>query len=310
MALSDEIREQRKSLKGKGLRAQLVWFWDYYRWQTVLVILGAVMIGSTAYSIATRKPEAASVIFLNVEDEAAMMENDAVTERMAEAAGIDLSKESVTLDMMSRITPGGARDQAEMAAQEKIFAYVAAKDLDVLAADAYNFESYVRAGAFADLRTVFSEEELAAFGSNLYYVERASLDGGQEELAAEESAAGSEAESAGGDSTTESAAETGDAGEAAAAGEDAAENPAYVFGALSPEAEAAAESEKVGVFELPDPADMEDPVPVGIMLNEAPYADEFSLYRDTAGLVGVLTTSEHTAAAAGIIGFLWGGPAQ
>lgn len=292
MALSDEIREQRKSLKGKGLRAQLVWFWDYYRWQTVLVILGAVMIGSTAYSIATRKPEAASVIFLNIEGEAAVMESDAVTERMAEAAGIDPAQESIMLDMMSRITPGGARDQAEMATQEKIFAYVAAKDLDVLAADAYNFVSYARAGAFADLRTVFSEEELAAYGENLYYVEQASLDGGQEESGGEAAAADSAAENT------------------AAGGEESAENQPYVFGALSPEAEAAAESEKVGVFELPDPEEMEHPVPVGIMLNEAPYAEDFPLYRDTVGLVGILTTSEHTAAAAKIIGFLWGGPAQ
>ena len=270
MALSDEIREQRKSLRGQGVKAHLLWFWEYYRIQTALVVLAAILIGSTIYSIATRKPQAASVLFINVEGSALLTSGEELEAALAEAAGIDLREETITLDLTGRITPGGARDQAEMATQEKVVAYVAARDLDLLGADAWNFASYARIGAFMDLRELLTGEQMAKYEPYFYYVEQSVIDGNQEEALASEGISGEEA-------------------------------------SYDPEREAAAESEKMSVFVLPDPAAMENPVPVGILLNAAPNAANLSFYTETAGLVGVLSTAQHTRAAARMIDYLWDG---
>ena len=45
MAINDEIREQRKKLKGKGVKAHLAWFWEYEKIPTLAVLcVGAIVI--------------------------------------------------------------------------------------------------------------------------------------------------------------------------------------------------------------------------------------------------------------------------
>ena len=53
MAINDEIREQRKKLKGKGIRAHLAWFWEYEKVPTLITVLVGGLVISLIYHYAT-----------------------------------------------------------------------------------------------------------------------------------------------------------------------------------------------------------------------------------------------------------------
>lgn len=271
MSIRDEIREQRMSLKGKGVKAHVSWFWSYYKWPVAIIILSLILVISVVYSIVTRKPEAANVIMLNVEGQSSLLNTDPIVEDIADKADVDLDEYSISLDMSGHLTPGGATDSAEIGQQERIVTYISAKNLDVLACDAYNFVSYANIGAFVDLRTVLSDEEIEKYEPYFYYVDEAVVDAEQ-------------------DSALSGSSE---------------EDSSDITGETQEEAEA---SKKVGTFKLPDPSKMEDPEPVGIVLNDAPYSKNMPLYTETTGMIGIVSTSQHMETSVAIINYFWEGP--
>ena len=55
-------------------------------------------------------------------------------------------------------------------------ANVAAQEMDALGADVPTFAYYAAQDVFKDLRTVFSEDELKAFGDDIFYIDGAYMD--------------------------------------------------------------------------------------------------------------------------------------
>ena len=159
MALNDEVREQRKLLKGKGPAAYFQYFWDYYRWPTIGVIGGILLVGSLIFNFVTSKPDAVHAVLLNCESpdlEAGMQ----IESEFAEAASIDTRKETVSIETGYDMTTGTMLGQYDMATQVKMMALTGAGDLDLLVADAYHFDEYLSGGGLFDLREVLGEEEV------------------------------------------------------------------------------------------------------------------------------------------------------
>ncbi len=268
MALSDEIKEQRKLLKGKGPGAYIKYFWDYYRWITLGITLGVIVVIYLIYMFVTAKDQAFGAIFLNAYAEEEMA--DALREDFAEYAGISLSKDEVSIDMGKYLQPGNqAVDSINITVLATILTHTQSGMLDVIVADADNFVYYLDGDAFGDLRTCFTEEELEAYEGRLYYVDLAEIEAASER-----------------------------AHEALVAGK----MPEVETDAYDPQA--ALEAERLENFKLPDPADMEKPVPVGILMNDAAYIQENGLYSETAVLAGVIGGIKHTEQAKAFIQYL------
>ena len=158
MALNDEVREQRKLLKGKGPGAYFQYFWDYYRWPTVGVIGGVILVGSLVFNFLTHKPEAVHAVLLNCESpdlEAGMQ----LESEFAEAASIDTRRETVSIETSYDLTTGSILGQYDMATQVKMMALTGSGELDLLVADAYHFDEYISGAGLLDLREIFSDEE-------------------------------------------------------------------------------------------------------------------------------------------------------
>ena len=259
MALNDEVREQRKLLKGKGPGAYFQYFWDYYRWPTVGVIGGIILVGSLVFNFVMAKPDALHAVLLNCESpdlEAGMK----LESEFAEAASIDTRREAVSIETGYNMTTGSMLGQYDMATQVKMMALTGAGDLDLLVADAYHFDEYITGGGLLDLREVLDEaqvEQLEKEGLIWYYdpslirVEGETMPS-NEFISAEEGAA--------------------------------FENPE--------------------TFTLPDPGQMEEPVPAGIILTGRPVFERFWMYTDTVVAAGFPNGSKRLENARKLLDYL------
>lgn len=256
MAISDEIREQRKLLKGKGVKAHIAWFWEYERWPTILILVAAAVVISLIYHYATYKPYAFGVMFLNAyvqEDR-----SDELAEEFMEYAGMDSSSSEILVDLSESVTPGGNySSEYEMYTVQKVMVEMAANQLDAMVMDAWYFDNYAGQGAFKDLREVLDEETLEKYKDKIYYYDAALLE--DDEDALEEAVEDTD--------TTQEEAET--------------------------ETEEAVNSELLANFTLPDPEEMEDPVPVGIWCNEASCIKNNGYYDNTACILGAISSGNH-----------------
>ena len=104
MAVRDDIRAQREKLKGAPLKKKLSYFFYYYK---IHLIVAAVIIVALIWIINRQlntKPQALTGIFINVEN--TDINTDTLEQKTAEKAGIDLSKNSIFLDMTNTMNPG------------------------------------------------------------------------------------------------------------------------------------------------------------------------------------------------------------
>ena len=93
----------------------------------------------------------------------------------AEYAGIDTTAENVLVDTSSNYI-GSSIDQTTVATSEKIMALISASELDVFVSDLGTAYHYASQETFMDLRDVFTKEELDAMSDRLFYVDQAYAD--------------------------------------------------------------------------------------------------------------------------------------
>lgn len=172
MAVRDEIREERKKLKGQGFKAYLEYFWDYYKIHTIAAVVIIIMLISIIKDVTNNKPYAFYAIMLN---SGASMAEDVFEERFAEYAGIDTQHYECMVDTSASFDPL-VLDQMTVATSQKIMAVLASKELDVMAGDIKVMLHYGNQETFLDLRTVYTDDELKSLEDRLIYVDQAYLD--------------------------------------------------------------------------------------------------------------------------------------
>ena len=280
MALRDEIREQRKSLKGKGARAYLQWFMDYQLLTTAIIVFAAALIIYLVYTMVTAKASAFGVMFINaaVEDD----QSDTLEADFMEYAEIDSSQFEAYMDLNESHSISDSETTMDMYSTQAIFTRLAAGQIDVLIADPYMFSQYAGYGYFLDVTEVLDEATLEEFDGLLYYVERSVL---EEDSSEEEEDAADEAD-AGGEEAEDSAEE---------------EDGLVSLDELEEQEESAwsyqydedlVESYSIDNYVLPDPDEMEDPVAVGIVVNSSPYLQEHHNYDYYACILGFVANTE------------------
>lgn len=253
MALRDEIRQQRQSLKGKGAKAYLDWFLEYNLAPTIGIVAAVIVVVCFLYVVLTGEEAAFGVMFINAV--AGDGQSAALAEDFAAYSGLDLDDLYLDLDEIY------STDEDDMSAAyytaQSIIASVAAGEIDVLIADPEIFTLFAEESYFLDLTQVLDEEVLEEFSDCLYYVD----------LAASEDA------SSGGDSE-----------------------------------EAAADSEVsglIGSYALPDPAGMEDPAAVGIVVNDSPYLQEQGNYDYYVCILGFVGNTDNPGLCAMFLDYLF-----
>ena len=172
MALSDEIREQRQHLKGKGRKAYIQYFLDYYKYPVLIALAVLIFITSLVVHYVTRKEPVLRAVLLNGSDLTGE-ESAALAEAFYTYAGLDPRKGEAVFETALYETPGSTLTSADLASSTRMDVLLAAGEMDLLCADAWNFRRYASAGAVRDLRDVLDSSQLTQLEGRLYYVDLA-----------------------------------------------------------------------------------------------------------------------------------------
>lgn len=254
MNINEEKRNQWQALKGMGFKAHWDYFWDYYKVHVLVAVIGIAFVVMLIKDITNNLPFAVNAIFINANS---MQTTEALEAEFAEHEGIDTKEADVSIDVTTTLSLT-AYDSMNVTTGQKIYAMIAANDLDLMMADSEVFENYAKNEVFEDLRNYLSEDELSSLGDKVFYVDQVQIDKLREEK----------------DSAT--------------------------LDDVVAEETAPAEY----VFERKDPSEMEQPVPVGIIMEGNKTLTDLECYYGTTPIAGIVTGTQRGETAADLIRFL------
>ena len=143
------------------------------------LILFAVLL---ARDILSQKPYALNAMCINSAGYRLSLpgdpgDPDSIAKGFAEYAGIDAGSYNVSVDTAVTLSLDLMTD-IDLATSEKIFAQVAASDLDAMTADEVLFHRYADAEMYMDLREAMDPAELERLAGEglVYYVDRAEME--------------------------------------------------------------------------------------------------------------------------------------
>lgn len=167
----DEIREQQKKTKDMTPKERLAYFWFYYKVPFIAGIAAVIFLSIMIHDMVTAKDYNFYALMLNSQN----LNDTAISESFSEYADLDNKKYECYIDTMTTLS---LKDytQYDMATYQKIIAQAATNDFDALVLDSAVFYKLSISGFMVDLRTVLSEEELAAYEGNIYYIDQAAID--------------------------------------------------------------------------------------------------------------------------------------
>lgn len=256
----DEIREQQMKMKDMSLKGKLSYFWYYYKVHTIVAIIVIIVGGTFIHDIVTTKDYNFYAVMLN----SSHLDSDVLESAFGEYAQLDMEKYQCYIDTLSNLSYQ-SQSEYDLATLQRTIALVQTGDLDVMVLDAQVFYNFSFNSMLMDLRNIFTEEELAAYEGDIYYIDYAAI---------------------------LKAIETENNGDALA-DENSDRNNA------TPE-EIAAEAET-----HKDPSTMAEPIPVGIFVGESPLVQKTDCYSQLTPIYGVVATGHRTDEAKQYLEFMW-----
>lgn len=336
MAFRDELQKEKKKLSRLSFGEKLQYIFDYYKFWILGVVVLVGLVWSVGSTILHNKPTGFYAMLLNAGgQDLSGQADEAAGAAFAEAAGLDDEKQKILVDTSATFNPND-QSQFSMAQNAKIAALYQSHEIDVMVADPGVFTYYALNGSFVDLRDVLDDETLAGYEASgqVYYIDQhvqELLDqtdyGDLEEmsLGADETIANSDTlrkPDASSDAGAETSAAAATDAQAAAA-EEMSEHQTDAdqsTGAAASDNKTAETLDEMSAFAanlmglatvqpreefvMPDPAKMQKPIPVGIVLTDAPWLEENALYQKTTPIFGFAVKSERQDAAKSFLKFL------
>ena len=179
MKINEEKRSQWQALKGMGFKAYWDYFWDYYKIHVIVGVLLIIFAVSLIRDVAGNKPFALNAVFING---ASLDDESVLAEEFAEYEGIDTHEEQVFIDTSLVMSEDNVTASSNtISSTQKLYAMIAAKELDVILSDPDTFGKLSPNEMYLDLREYFTEDELDALGDRICYVDQAEIDAAKEE---------------------------------------------------------------------------------------------------------------------------------
>ena len=177
MALSEEFKAERDKVKSGPLPQRIAYFWDYYKWHTIISIVLIVGIVSFIYNLVTKTDPVLSGIMLNSYSKNTEATNALINE-FIELRDIDTKEYHVSFNTgLSYSNEGdGTSAQLNYSTDQVITARHMAEDLDFLTGDLATMDTYAYRGLFTDLSTILSEEQMTFYEPYLLYIDMAVIE--------------------------------------------------------------------------------------------------------------------------------------
>lgn len=181
MPVMDEFKEEREALKNASFKEKWQYFLDYYKWYVIGGGLTLLLVCIFIRDVVTAKDYALYGTFINAyafENEDGSVKGQALMDEMATRLEVDTDKYTVGIDSSLSIGGSSSMDVTGMTASEvsyqseqKLMVYIAAGDLDFIAADSTTFLKYATNETFFDLREILTPEQQEKYEPYYYYVD-------------------------------------------------------------------------------------------------------------------------------------------
>lgn len=170
MALRDEVKEQRKKLKGQPLKKKLEYYFDYYKWclAVILLIVIGLSIFYDQYKDAHR-PKALYGLVMNLD---IFINLDDLTDSFADKYDINTDKTPVLLDptISYQVNKDGGISYSDIYTPVFIQQLMTEESLDFFTIDVTTLDYFSNGKFLTDLSEFLEEEVYEDFKDYMHYV--------------------------------------------------------------------------------------------------------------------------------------------
>lgn len=168
MNISQYIKNEKEKIRQKSPKERLAYFWDYYKWHVLIGIVAVFLLGNTIHSIANQKEAALSGILI---DGVQPVETPAIVSDFYQDNGLDPKKQEIQL--LTGLSLDSQVPGVASTTYQRIHAGIGAKDTDFLMGYEYSISqcAYDTSHMLADLRDVFTPEQLAQWEEHIFYID-------------------------------------------------------------------------------------------------------------------------------------------
>lgn len=265
MAIRDEIKHQQSKLKGKGVKAHISYFLTYYTWATIGVICIVIGIVILLRTVLSSRNQVLGVMFLN-----------------ASTMSVGTNDYGESLEAGFAAYAGIDTDHDEIVIDTSSY------QTPGIIVDSYDMSTSQKVSVQAAAGTL---DCVVADASNYYHYTCSLAFSDLREVMSDEELARYEEYIYYVDLADVNAYQ------------EQVESAESTDGVMTQEE--GETYEKVDSFVRPDPDTMEDPIPVGILVTDAPKVAQSGVYTDRVAIYGFVQSSSQTENAVAFLDYLW-----
>lgn len=182
MALMDEFKEERESIKNKSTKEKLSYFWYYYKWWVILPIIIVIIGGNLIHTIATKPKILLDGMYINIDNLDTTHALDTMNTSFVEEQGYDSEKYIIAYNpnhvYLTEEQKSSAPDSFDdpslnKYAVQSVVAQLGAKSLNFIVGPTESLLALDSNQLFADLTTILTEEQQALYESYYIYLDEA-----------------------------------------------------------------------------------------------------------------------------------------
>ena len=179
MAAMDEFRAEREAIKNGTFKQKAAYFWDYYKWHTIIALLIIIFVTSYVYNLVTATDTILEGVFLNVSN----LDNETTPTIFADEfiKEYDIDTKEYDVSLNTNLSYMAASEQPEDATNnamqtnyttiQVLMAQSGAEMLDFIVGTHGSMQELSYNGYFADLSEILSEEDYALFEPYFLYLD-------------------------------------------------------------------------------------------------------------------------------------------
>lgn len=185
MAVMDEFREERDAMKHSTLRNKLQYFWQYYKWHTIVILGIIACVSNVIYTQITEPQIELNGIILNANSSEIEERSDNLIDMFIEEKNLSLTRENFQFDTSLIFLSTGKTEAvtSNYSTFQVLQTQSASGKLDFITGDALGMTTLSYRNYFVDLRTVLTDEQFKKYEPYMCYMDLAFMEEMEKSLA-------------------------------------------------------------------------------------------------------------------------------
>ena len=171
MTEKERVKAQRKEyLENATFKQKLLYFWEYYKIHTIVVLLIVIIVSNFIYHKVTDPELILNGLFLNIYNTQSETSASDLGKEFLELQGIDTNEYNVSFNEGLYLT---GDDSTDYETSQAVWVQCAAGAVDFIVSPEEHLLDYAYNEYFTDLTTVLSEEQIEKYKPYLLYIDGA-----------------------------------------------------------------------------------------------------------------------------------------